>query len=56
MHNTLKTKNKEVPRPFFALFLAIFFFLINGFGGGRVGKEWMSSINQFHFIELKFCW
>lgn len=47
MHETLQTKNKEVPRPFLLCFLLFFSFR----GGG-----WMSSINQFHFIELKFCW
>lgn len=51
MHETLQTKNKEVPRPFLLCFLLFFSFKLMVLGGG-----WMSSINQFHFIELKFCW
>lgn len=56
MHKTLKTKNKEVPRPFLLCFLLFFSFKLMVLGGGGGGGEWMSSINQFHFIELKFCW
>lgn len=37
MHKTLKTKNKEVPRPFLLCFLLFFSFklmVLGGWGGG----------------------
>lgn len=41
MHKTLKTKNKEVPRPFLLCFLLFFSFKLMVLGG-----EWMSSITE----------
>lgn len=48
MHKTLKTKNKEVPRPFLLCFLLFFSFKLMVLGGGGwAGEgEWMSSITE----------
>lgn len=54
MHKTLKTKNKKVPRPFLLCFLLFFSFKLMVLGGGNGCQALLS--NQFHFIELKFCW
>lgn len=37
MHKTLKTKNKEVPRPFLLCFLLFFSFKLMVLGGWGVG-------------------
>lgn len=37
MHKTLKTKNKEVPRPFLLCFLLFFSFKLMVLGGGVGG-------------------
>lgn len=37
MHKTLKTKNKEVPRPFLLCFLLFFSFKLMVLGGGGWG-------------------
>lgn len=45
MHKTLKTKNKEVPRPFLLCFLLFFSFKLMVLGEGGVGNGCQALIN-----------
>lgn len=45
MHKTLKTKNKEVPRPFLLCFLLFFSFKLMVLGGGVGGCGCQALIN-----------